>query len=143
MCRDEIKEGMVHATPGFVPAVSDPLTMRTYGVFFAAIALFLEAGVSHVAEAAFQDPLWRRGLEPLLGLAELRVVRCQVDPGTAQARAVRRLAEVSSRAAHADAEHLATPQSFQPISLEVPTLDVDTSSSYRPGLAEIVAFAGS
>ena len=30
LCRDELKEGMVAATPGFVPSASDPLTMRTY-----------------------------------------------------------------------------------------------------------------
>ncbi|HEV7707307.1 MAG TPA: AAA family ATPase [Asanoa sp.] len=32
VCRDEIKEGMAHATPDFVAAPSDPLTMRTLPV---------------------------------------------------------------------------------------------------------------
>ena len=64
LCRDEIKEGMVAATPGFVPGPSDPLTVRSYSLFFAAIRLFLEHGVTHVAEAAFQHPNWERGLEP-------------------------------------------------------------------------------
>ena len=54
LCRDEIKEGMVAATPGFVHGPSDPLTVKTYDLFFAAIRLFLEHGVTHVAEAAFQ-----------------------------------------------------------------------------------------
>lgn len=40
LCRDEIKEGMVAATPGFVPGPSDALTTRTYSLFFAAIRLF-------------------------------------------------------------------------------------------------------
>ncbi len=143
LCRDEIKEGMVHATPGFVPGPSDPLTLRTYDLFFAAIELFLLGGVTHVAEAAFQDRLWRQGLEPLRERAELRIVRCQVDPGTAQQRATSRLASVASRAAHADAEHLRAAAPFSPIELDVPTMDVDTSSGYRPGLAEIAAFARS
>ncbi len=69
LCRDEIKEGMVAATPGFVPGPSDPLTVKTYDLFFAAIRLFLEHGVTHVAEAAFQHENWARGLEPLLPLA--------------------------------------------------------------------------
>jgi predicted kinase len=141
LCRDEIKEGMVHATPGFVAAPSDALTMRTYDLFFAAIRLFLDAGVTSVAEAAFQDALWRRGLEPMLGLAALRVVRCQVDDRTARERAARRLTEVSSRAAHADAAHLAHQARFVPISMDVPTLDVDTSEGYRPGLSAIADFA--
>jgi DNA polymerase III delta prime subunit len=80
LCRDEIKEGMVATTPGFVPGPSDPLTVRSYGLFFAAIRLFLEHGVTHVAEAAFQHANWERGLEPLLPLAMLRIVRCQVNP---------------------------------------------------------------
>ena len=143
LCRDEIKEGMVHATPGFVPAVSDPLTMRTYELFFTTIGLFLHAEVTHVAEAAFQDRLWRQGLEPVLELADLRVIRCQVAEPTAHDRATRRLESVSSRRAHADQAHLAAAQPFVPIALDVPTLDVDTSEDYRPGLAEIVAFAGS
>jgi predicted kinase len=143
LCRDEIKEGMVHASPGFVPSRSDPLTMLTYEVFLDAIALFLRAEISHVAEAAFEDPLWRRGLKPLLGLAEFRVVRCEVNDATARDRATRRLAEVASRAAHTDAEHLAAAQAFEPIALEAPTLDVDTSNGYRPGLGTITAFAAS
>ncbi|HET8915859.1 MAG TPA: AAA family ATPase, partial [Propionibacteriaceae bacterium] len=68
LCRDEIKEGMVATTKGFVPGPSDPLTMRSYVLFFATIRLFLERGVTHVAEAAFQHPNWKRGLEPLLPL---------------------------------------------------------------------------
>ena len=37
LCRDELKEGMAAANPGFVPGPSDPLTMQTYELFFAAI----------------------------------------------------------------------------------------------------------
>lgn len=141
LCRDEIKEGMVAATPGFLPATSDPLTLRTYDLFFAAIGLFLEHGVTHVAEAAFQHAAWARGLEPLLPLARLRIVRCQVDPAVARSRAERRLREQPSRAAHDDAGHFAVPRSFEPIALHVPTLDVDTTDDYLPDLATVVAFA--
>ena len=55
ICRDEIKEGMVHASPGFVPATGDELTRRTLPVFFGVLELLLRAGVTTVAEAAFQD----------------------------------------------------------------------------------------
>jgi hypothetical protein len=38
ICRDEIKEGMVHATPGFDGAApGDELTMRTLPVFFGVV----------------------------------------------------------------------------------------------------------
>jgi len=54
ICRDEIKEGMVQATPGFVAGPGDELSRRTLPVFFDVLELLLRAGVTTVAEAAFQ-----------------------------------------------------------------------------------------
>ena len=76
--RDAIKEGMAAAEPGFVAATGDPLTLRTYGTFFANLDLLLRAEVTMVAEAAFQHRLWTEGLTLLDGLAELKVIRCRV-----------------------------------------------------------------
>jgi predicted kinase len=59
ICRDEIKEGMAHATPGFVPGPGGDLAMRTPAAFFGVLELLLKAGVTTVAEAAFQDRIWR------------------------------------------------------------------------------------
>ena len=102
LSRDEIKEGMVASNPGFVASTSDALTRRTYDLFFATIRTFLEAEVTLVAEAAFQHALWWRGLEPLVGLASMRVVRCQVPASVARARQLARLTSESTRAAHAE-----------------------------------------
>lgn len=140
LCRDELKEGMVASIPGFVPAQSDPLTMRTYDLFFALIDQLLRAEVTLVAEAAFQHPLWWRGLEPLTGLATLKVVRCQVAEGVARRRMLARLAAQGTRAAHADTAYLSAAAPFDALHVDVPTLDVDTTDGWRPGLAEIVAF---
>jgi predicted kinase len=141
VCRDEIKEGMVAATPDFVPGPSDPLTVRTYGLFFAVIRLFLEHGVTHVAEAGFQHANWARGLEPLQPLATLRIVRCQTEPATARARAARRRREQLTRAAHDDIGHFSAEHSFAPIRLDAPTLDVDTTDGYDPDFDAIAVFA--
>ncbi len=47
ICRDEIKEGMVHATPGFSPgAVTDELSRQTLPTFFGILELLLRAGVT-------------------------------------------------------------------------------------------------
>jgi predicted kinase len=54
ICRDEIKEGMAHATPGFVPGPSDPLTMRTLATFFDVIGLLIGRGSTVVAADAFR-----------------------------------------------------------------------------------------
>ena len=147
VCRDEIKEGMVHATPGFTAAHGDELTMRTLPVFFGVLELLLRAGVSTVAEAAFQDQLWRPRLTPLLTLARVRVVQCVTDPGVAARRVLRRKARDATRRAHADpgpdgaAEYAQRLAAFARLRLDVPSLEVDTTSGYRPGLAEVVAFA--
>ncbi|NOL42445.1 AAA family ATPase [Kribbella sandramycini] len=146
ICRDEIKEGMAHATPGFVPGPSDPLTMRTLSTFFDVIGLLVGRGTTIVAEAAFQDQIWTPGLTPFLGRADLRVVHCVVPAEVALSRITARTASDPRRAAHEDAAitaeaRLRTHNAFQAVDLPVPSLTVDTSrESYDPGISEIVAF---
>jgi predicted kinase len=145
VCRDEIKEGMAHAAPGFAPGPGDELNRRTLPVFFGVIELLLRAGVTTAAEAAFQDQAWRPRLAPLLPLARLLVVHCAVDPDTAFDRILRRRAEDGARRAHADpgpADRAAFREqlrNFSRLSLAVPSVEVDTTSGYRPGLDEIAA----
>jgi predicted kinase len=146
VCRDEIKEGMAHATPGFVPGPGDDLTMRTLPVFFGVLELLLTAGVTTVAEAAFQDPIWRPRLAPLLPLAQLRIVHCTVDPEVAFQRIVRRGAASAARAAHADpspadaADYVRRHLAFDRVSLDAPWIEVDTTSGYYPGIDQVAAF---
>jgi hypothetical protein len=112
-------------------------------VFFAAIRLFLEHGVTHVAEAAFQHANWARGLEPLQSLAQLRIVRCHLEPTIARARAEQRGQEQHTRAAHDDIGHFGVERSFEPIRLGAHTLDVDTTNGYNPDFDAIAAFVRS
>ncbi|MFE4513665.1 AAA family ATPase [Kitasatospora sp. NPDC056783] len=146
VCRDEIKERMAAAGPG--PAPGDDLDRRTLAVFFRTLGEHLRAGTDLVAESAFQDRLWRPGLTPLTALAELRVVRCTVDPEVARARIARRAAEAPERAVHADAELLhriargeRPIESWVPIALDAPCLVVDTTRGWSPSLERITAFA--
>jgi len=147
VCRDEIKEGMAHASPGFTPGEGDELTGRALPAFFGVLRLLLEAGVTTVAEAAFQDRVWRPRLEPFLPLAQVRVVHCVVDPEAAFERIGRRRARDATRRAHPDLgaggkdAYLERLRAFDRVRLDVPSIEVDTTSGYRPGLAEIVAFA--
>jgi len=146
ICRDEIKEGMVQASPGFVAAPGDDLTKQTLPVFFGVLELLLRAGVTTVAEAAFQDHVWRPRLEPLRSLARIRLVHCVVDADTAFQRSLRRSQQNPLRAAHADpgpgdaAERALAHERFRRVALDVPWLEVDTTDGYRPGLGEIAAF---
>jgi predicted kinase len=146
ICRDEIKQGMAHAAPGFVPGPGDELTMRTLPAFFGVLELLLAAGVTTVAEAAFQDRIWRPRLEPLLPLARIRIVHCAVNPEAAFQRIVRRGEASAVRAAHADpgpddaAHCIQRHLAFDRISLSAPWIEVDTTSGYRPGIDQVVAF---
>lgn len=146
ICRDEIKEGMAHATPGFSPRPGDELTARTLPVFFGVIELLLRAGVTTVAEAAFQDRIWRPRLEPLRDLAQLRIVHCAVGAEMAFGRIVRRGGQSLPRQAHADpsprdaAEYVRRHRAFDRVSVDAPWIEVDTADGYRPGMEQIAAF---
>jgi predicted kinase len=133
---------MVHAEGGeFEPAPGDPLTVRTFPLFFDVLRLLVTGGVTVVAEAAFQDELWRRGLEPLAGLAQLRIVQCHVDATVAHERAATRHRNAHADSAQAElAEWTSAYAAFERVSLPAPSIDVDTTDGYEPALAEIVAF---
>jgi predicted kinase len=147
ICRDEIKEGMVHATPGFSPgAMTDELSRQTLPTFFGVLELLLRAGVTTVAEAAFQDRLWRPGLEPLGGLARIRVVHCTVEAGVALKRSLQRSEENPLRRAHADPrsydadDYLRRHTAFDRVTVNAPWIEIDTTDGYRPAVGQVVAF---
>jgi predicted kinase len=120
--------------------------MRALPVFFDVLALLLRSGVTTVAEAAFQDQRWRAGLEPLRELAQLRIVHCMVSADVAFQRSLRRGQAVPTRRAHADprlsdaAGYAARHSAFERLSIDAPSIDVDTTDGYRPGLGQILAF---
>ena len=150
ICRDEIKEGMACSTPGFVPAPGDELTMRTLPVFFGVLELLLRAGVTTIADAAFQDHVWRPRLEPFRDLAHLRVVHCVVSHEVAFRRVLQRGQDNPVRRAHADRrrDHDVTDfarhrGAFNRVLVEAPWIEVDTADGYKPGLDEIVRFVSS
>jgi predicted kinase len=146
--RDEIKEGMVLAAPGFAPGGDDSLNPPALGAFFDVLTVLLTARVTVVAEAAFQDRLWRPNLAPLGDVADIRIIRCATPAAVAHARVAERVADDAHRAAHGDRDLLEaiaagrhSNDSFVPIRLDAPALTVDTSDGYRPGLPEVIAFA--
>lgn len=145
--RDEIKQGMVLSTPGYQAGGDDPLNYPTLDAFFEVLKVLLQAGVTAVAEAAFQDRLWRPNLETLTDIAQIRIIRCTTPAAIAHDRIAHRVHDSAHRSAHADhdlldalaaGEH--SLDSFEPISLHVPTLTVDTSTDYSPTLQDIASF---
>ena len=137
--RDAIKEGMVLRRPAFSATQDDPLNHRTYAVFAEMLTLLLDREVSVVAEAAFQHRLWTPLLDPIRGRALIRVIRCTTTAATAQHRITGRGGQ-RTRRAHLDSDAMRLVDSFVPIQIGAPTLDVDTTDGYAPAWAEILDF---
>ena len=93
---------MVHANPGFVAGPGDALTVKTLPVFFGLLDTLLDAGVTVVAEAAFQDHVWQPRLGRLRSLADIRIIVCVVGATVRSQRIARRRNTSPTRAAHAD-----------------------------------------
>lgn len=151
LSRDEIKEGLVHAT-GELGEPGGEAQRRATDAFFDALAVLLGRGVTVVAEAAFQHQVWAPRLEPLRGSVGVRLVLCDVPPEVARARHVERgLADPARerfhhdhvvRVARAGGDWRALPiGQYEPPRSDFPTLVVDTTDGYRPAFEEIVAFA--
>lgn len=138
---------MVHAARReLTPDDHERLNRRTLAAFFAVLDILVRAEVSVVAEAAYQDRLWRRGLSALLPLAHVLLVRCRVDAELARARQEDRLRTDPRRLAHEDLAQLtAAPVHFDWPRLDVPTLDLDTEAdpaTAAGSAAEFVLSAG-
>ncbi|MFF4424441.1 AAA family ATPase [Streptomyces sp. NPDC001549] len=140
--RDEIKQGMVMSTGIDQPGADDLNIPAVHA--FDTLSVLLQAVV---AEAAYQDRLWRPGLEPLADIASLRIIRCTTSTSAIVERMAERANSERHRAAHGDRQLLTdsaagtyAPEQFADISLDVPTLLVDTSDGYQPGNPEITAF---
>jgi predicted kinase len=148
ICRDEIKEGLVHSEVDYTHAPGDVLSYRTLDTFFGVVHFLVDAGVTVVAEASFQHAVWEPGLLPVLESASVRIVHCRVDAAVAWERIARRADETAARrAVHGDYSLLEpfdrfkeSFESFDPISLAVPSLEVDTTEGYDPTAEEILAF---
>jgi predicted kinase len=146
ICRDEIKEGLVHAVGDVGPGRDDDLSRAANQVFFTVLATLLRAGVTTVAEAAFQQRLWHPGLEPLRPLARIRIVHCAVDPEVALQRSLRRRTQNPNRRAHADptaadaASYLERLRTFDRVDLGALYIEIDTTDGYQPPLTDLMAF---
>lgn len=128
---------------GYEPQPGDPLTRQASKTFFDVLQLLVRAGVTVVAEAAFQGHVWHPALRRLAPDADIRVIQCKVDAAIAHARMTERdLTKPVHRAAHGAPDPAFTAADWQGISLDVPILHVETSDGYDPGLDAIVAFCG-
>jgi hypothetical protein len=89
-------------------------------------------------------------LERLAPLAEIRIVHCVVHGELAYRRRLQRAADDPLRVVHEppggfppEVVAVAGHDAFVPVSIDAPSIRVDTGDGYRPGMAEVVAWASS
>ena len=140
--RDRIKEGLVHTEGVGHEALPEDANLRATRAFFGTLDYLLSQGISVLAEAAFQHPLWEKGLEPLREKARLAVVVCRVDAQTALDRFLARgLADERRTYFHGDkgvrmlqSGVIPEPGDYNEPHLDAPTFIVDTTDGYSPDI---------
>jgi predicted kinase len=148
ICRDEFKEGCVN-TLGSLDNPGHDIALAVYNGFFETVELMLKHRITLVAEAAFQHKRWAPKLEPLMAIARIRIVVCEIDAELARRRQIDRASTDPIRGrfhedpvVQAAREGREMPvEEYDPPRLSVPILKVDTTDGYRPGLDEIISFA--
>ena len=143
--RDELKEGYINTVNVSHNQSGDSSAAHIYEVFFHVIEFLILKGISVIAEAAFQDKLWKPKLLNLLPDAEIKVIICEINPELARLRFKNRLENEPDRIKfHGD--HLLEENSslltmdYKPLTMNVPTLGVDTTDGYKPEIEEIIKF---
>lgn len=146
--RDEIKQGMVLAAGLTHGRDWDELNMPTLTAFFNVLGVLVRAGVTVVAEAAFQRRLWVPNLVALAPVADIRVIHCTASTSVIRDRITRRVEINPHRRVHNDGDLLAeitagrhSVEHFESVDLDVPALTVDTTDGYCPDLEAIARFA--
>jgi predicted kinase len=146
--RDELKEGYVTTSGKSHAQLQREVDLHIYETFFQTIELLLSRSISVVAEAAFQNKLWKPKLTELALGADIKIIRCSAAGGVARQRFLQRVAANPNRERfHGDQIHAleldrnaGKDLPFDPIGMNVPTLEVDTTGGYQPAFQTILQF---
>ncbi|OQP40062.1 hypothetical protein A4H97_17770 [Niastella yeongjuensis] len=144
--RDELKEGLINTLGVSHSQLNKPIDLQVYEIFFETIALLLSKGISLVIEAAFQDKLWRPKLTNLLQQATIRIIVCKTDTALIRERFATRLLNNPGREQFHGDQSLNEEQfallieNYQPVNMEIPTLQVDTTNQYNPDMEVVIQF---
>jgi len=148
LSRDEIKEGYCITSGADHMSLPEDTNANIYNDFFELLNIFLSKRISIVTEAAFQHKLWAPKLHVFREVADIKLIRCMIDPMIASERVTNRgVANPRRESFHRNIsvytgkEGLELPVSdYTPPTIESPTLDVHTDGNYCPSLEEIISF---
>ena len=148
LSRDAFKEGYVNTVKLNHVQLGNAVNLNIYETFFKAVELLISNRISVIIEAAFQDKLWKPKLLSLSDRAEIKIIICNTSPDIAKTRFADRLLNDPDRNKfHGDKflnsgkerDRLMTDH-YDPVNIDAPTLEVDTTENYNPGLGEIISF---
>ncbi|HEU4554432.1 MAG TPA: AAA family ATPase [Chitinophaga sp.] len=147
--RDQLKEGYIRTARLPHNALPENTNRNVSGAFFQVLASLAGAGISAVAEAAFQHTVWEAGLAQLEEKAGIVILLCKVSPDLALQRFNNRLlADPEREKFHGDQDVRFDEGlkkfiiEYKPPGLPYPTLEVDTTNGYTPGMNAIMDFIG-
>lgn len=149
LAKDDLKEaiGDELGAPSDVPE-SQRLGLAAYRILYDVTARILEAGGGSVIESNFRRGQSEPELRVIVELADARLVHCSAAAETIRARYAARYQRGDRHPVHLDnlragalADDLANGR-FEPLDLDIPTLEVATDDGYRPGLDQILEFLG-
>ena len=146
--KDVIKSGIAR-TEGGPATYGGPIGERTFASLFECARVLLDAGCSLIVEAAFYRARFEVDAAPLLSIAQPRLICCTIDTALAAQRfEARARTGGPERFAHPDELIIDIMQSgrfdwdaFDLAPLDLPSLEVDTTGAYAPGVEEIAEFA--
>lgn len=146
LSRDELKEGYLQTLNQSHSEAGENIGIHIYESFFQIAELFVSKNISVIMEAAFQDKLWRPKLEPLLEKVDIKIIVCKTKTELIQDRFLKRAASDAGREKFHGDETMNKEQfdlltsKYQPPTLNVPTLFVDTTENYNPSIKRMIEF---
>ena len=140
--RDEIKEGYINTVNTPHDKLPQDTNMNISNLFFNIIELMLDSQISIVIEAAFQHKVWKQKLEPLFEKGRIKMIMCLIDPWLAKERIANRQNSEPMREKYHGNFTINTLgiTEYELPKLSVPTLEVDTTNKYIPGIDIIIEF---
>jgi predicted kinase len=148
LSRDHLKEGFLN-TIGFPYKMDDnSVNQHIYKTFFELTEEFISKEISVIIEAAFQHKLWENKLTQLLNKATIKIIICKTSTEIANSRYMNRFLNDPGREKyHGDRSNYKTKnqadlftENYQQLRMNMPSLEVETTNGYTPGVDRILSF---
>lgn len=148
LSRDELKEGLINTLNLAHTQLDKSVDLHVYNTFFETIDLLISKRISIIAEAAFQNKLWKPKLLNLIDKAEIKIVICKANLDLIKIRFANRLSYNPDREKYHGDQSLSLSkeqftsliENYEPVNIDAPTLQIDTTDNYNPSIEEIINF---